>query len=178
MTITLRNVLIVTLAVVLGSWAVYAMSQHVLGSQSVDKPTNLEHHYRDFAFFNATTTTATSTNDVAQDVNSRGMDIKGAKKITMYFTHGGTATTSTGGARFRVQVSPDRVNWYDFSRLLGTDVSKTATSTVTVQGATSTVAYAVDIEGWALEGLRCISNELNAPLGTDGEQSCSAWAEF
>lgn len=181
MTIITRNVLTVAVAVLalaLSLWMVYAVTQHAYGLQTADKLTRNEHHYISHKFFSATTTTATSTQDTTQDPTALGMDIKGAKKAVAYLTHGGTATTSTGGAVFKVQVSPDRVTWYDFSRLLGSDVSETATSSVTIQGATSTVRVALDLDNVTYEGLRCVSTEINTPLGTDGEQSCDVWVQF
>jgi hypothetical protein len=62
--------------------------------------------------------------------------------------------------------------------MLGMDVSATATSTVTVQAATSTTAAALDITNKTFYAIRCISTELAAPLGTDGESTCIASAEF
>lgn len=154
-------------------------TQEVFGAQTSDQSTKLEHHYIQHTFFSATTTSATSTQDSTEDPNSVGMDIKGAKKVTMLFTHGGAATTSTTGATFKVEVSPDGGStWHTFNRLLGSDVSQTATSSVTIQAATSTVWASLDLVNTAFDRLRCISTELVAPLGTDGEQTCKAIAEF
>ena len=145
-----------------------------LGAQISDQSTSTEFHYKGFTFLSATSTNATSTNST----DSLGMDIKGAKKIVAYFSHGGTATTSTGGARFRLQVSPNQTDWYDLDRLLGSDVSQTATSSVTIQGATSTTMVKADIQFGTWERLRCVSSRLSFPLGVDGEQTCTAYAEY
>src|SRR5258708_5855654 len=83
-----------------------------------------------FTFYRATTTNATST------AGGLGFfKIVGAKKVTMYFTHGGTATTSTAGAAFKVETSRDGAVWNVYNKLLGADLSSTATSTYTIQGA-------------------------------------------
>jgi hypothetical protein len=129
--------------------------------------------YQNYTFFSATTTTATSTN--VSDGGSY-LVINNAKKITMYFTHGGTATTSTTGARFNVQTTRDGTNWDNFNQLI--DSSGNATTSYTIQGATSTAYAAVDISKNAFYGIRCISTELASPLGTDGEQTCAASVDF
>lgn len=131
--------------------------------------------YSTKTLLSATTTSATSTNLTG---GGGYMVINNAKKVTMYFTHGGVATTSTAGGRFRVQTSRDGETWHDFNKLIGADVSSTATSTYTIQGATSTVPVALDLSDDTFYAIRCISQELAAPLGTDGEQSCVATAEF
>lgn len=145
------------------------------GAVTFTTPTQPDHTYKNFTFFSATTTTATSTN--TSDGGGYFV-INGAKKVTMYFTHGGTATTSTTGAAFKVQSTRDGANWDTFNKLIGADLSSTATSTYTIQGATSTVPVALDISDDTFYAVRCISTELATPLGTDGEQTCQASAEF
>lgn len=145
------------------------------GAVTFTTPTGPVDTYKNFTFFSATTTSATSTN-----VTGGGgyFVIAGAKKVTMYFTHGGTATTSTTGATFKVETSRDGVIWNPFNKLLGTDMSSTATSSYAIQGATSTVPVALDLSDDVFYGLRCHSTEFAAPLGTDGESTCIASAEF
>lgn len=145
------------------------------GSVTFTTPTQPTETYKNFTFFSATTTTATSTNTTD---GGGYFIIAGAKKVIMYFTHGGTATTSTTGAMFKVQGTSDGLTWVDLSRLLGPDVSATATSTYTIQGATSTLPVAVDLTNKTFYGIRCISVELTGALATDGEQTCQASAEF
>ena len=137
-----------------------------------------------YAFFKGTSTTtvagltgATSTN--ATTTNDAGFfNISGAKRVEVFFQHGGIATTSTGTSTFSVQVSPDGVNWYNFGRL----VSSTS-STPTIQpssllpAATSTEMYGLDLRTDAFYGLRCIIY-FAGTSGTAGENSCSAYAEY
>lgn len=133
------------------------------------------HSYKNFTFFNATTTTATSTN--VSDGGSY-LVINGARKVTMYFTHGGTATTSTTGARFTVQTTKDGVIWDNFSKLIGPDLSSTATSSYAIQGATSTAPVGLDLSDDTFYAIRCIATEYAGALATDGEHTCSASVEF
>ncbi len=128
-------------------------------------------------FLSATTTSATSTSETRIPANQT-LRIEGAKKVTALFTHGGVATTSTGGAKFNLEVSTDGTTWHAFNKLVGADVSSTATSTVTIQGATSTVVVSMNLVNDTYRFMRCIVNELNAPLGVDGESTCAAFAEF
>jgi hypothetical protein len=95
----------------------------------------------------------------------------------MYFTHGGTATTSTTGSKFSVQTTKDLVTWNDFNKLIGADVSSTATSTYTILGATSTVPVALDLSDDTFYAIRCISTEIAGALATDGEATCTASIE-
>mgnify|MGYP001562234742 FL=1 len=145
-----------------------------LGSVTSNQSTQQPFSYQQYTFFTATTTTATSTN-----LSDGGgyFIIKGAKKVVMYFTHGGTATTSTAGQKFTVQSTVDGTTWADFNKLIGADVSSTATSTYTILGATSTVPVALDLSDDAFFAVRCVSTEFSV-LGTMGEATCTAAAEF
>jgi len=148
----------------------------VFGAQTVDRSCTTENHIKDFSFFSATTTNATSTSD-----GSIGMDIKCAEKVTFFLTHGGVATTSTGTNIFNVQVSSDEgTTWYDFNKL----VQNVATSSnawqldrVTVGAATSTTVVSLDIKNDTFSRARCISIETGA-AGQQGEATCTAVAEF
>jgi hypothetical protein len=145
-----------------------------IGATTSNQPTQQPYSYQQFTFFTATTTTATSTNTAVGDF----FIIKGAKKVTMYFTHGGTATTSTTGQYFKVQSTRDGTNWNDFNKLIGADVSSTATSTYIISGATSTVPVALDLSDDTFYGIRCVSTEIAGAVATDGEATCLGTAEF
>ncbi len=175
MTLSIKHFIIAgcALAILLGAFLFGVALAH--GEVTFGMQTEIN-SYQTFTFFTATTTTATSTNTAA---GSGGyFVIAGAKKVTMYFTHGGTATTSTTGARFAIQTSRDGTNWDNFSKLIGADLSSTATSTYTIQGATSTVPVALDLSDDTFYAVRCISNEIASPLATDGEQTCQAAATY
>lgn len=141
-------------------------------------------HYQFFASSTvaakyATTTSATSTNLVAYfDSSGRlvdgALDVRGAKKVTLYFSRGDTTGQgNTGLSVFSVEVTPDRSTWYDFNRLLGQDVSETATSSVTINAATSTTVVHMDLDNQTYQAVRCIVVET-----TDGEHTCAATVEY
>lgn len=171
MTRTKQLIVVLMIAVV----GVLTYAGVAFGSVSFTSSTQPTHTYKNFTFFSATTTSATSTN-----VSDGGqyLVITGAQKVTMYFTHGGAATTSTAGAAFKVQTTKGDGTWNDFNKLIGADLSSTATSSYTIQGATSTVPVALDLSDDTFYGVRCISTEIASPLGTDGEQTCAASVEF
>lgn len=130
--------------------------------------------FQDHSFFQATTTTATSTNlSVPADGAFR---IAGAKKVTFYFSRGGTTGANTGTSRFELEVSPDGTNWYDFNRMMvdntATSTAWTSTSTA-ITAATSTVIVSMDLFRNTFYAVRCIVYET-----TDGEHTCKATAEF
>lgn len=135
-------------------------------------------HYNFFATSStdttyATTTTATSTGmtpyfDASGRLDNGTADIRGAKKVTFYFGRG-TGGGNTGNSQFKVQVSPDGTNWYDFNKLRGPDVSNTATSSYTIVAATSTAAVSMDLTYDVYKFARCIVNET-----TDGTHYCAA----
>lgn len=123
-----------------------------------------------YSFFEATTTTAVSTNLSAGD---GWFKIAGAKKVVLYFSRGGATGPNLGNSRFDIDVTPDGTNWYDFSRLFLADKDQTATSTVTVAAGTSTTIASLDLEDQGFVGIRCSVTE-----NTDGEHTCKAQAEF
>lgn len=171
MTIPIRHVfasvLVIALVLMFAAYAYGAVTFTTSG-----KPSGT---YQNYTFFSATTTTATSTN-----VSGGGgyFVINNAKKVTMYFTHGGTATTSTTGATFKVLTTRDGSTWREFRKLIGPDVSSTATSSYAIQGATSTEAVALDLSDDTFYGIACVSTEFAGALATDGEQTCTASAEW
>ena len=152
---------------------VFLFVAYAYGSVTFTVPTQQVNTYQNFSFFSATTTNATSTAD-----GGGGLVITGAKKVTMYFTHGGVATTSTAADKFKIQTTQDGSTWDDFLKLIGADVSSTATSTYTIQGATSTVPVALDLSDDTFYAIRCISVEIAGAAATDGEHTCKASVEF
>lgn len=132
-----------------------------------EKPTFTNH-----TFFTATTTSATST---ASSVNpDRVVRLDGADKATFYFSRGGAFGPNTGSSKFEVEVSPDGNTWYDFPQLLvmgGT--TDTASSTVWITAATSTVVASMNLTYHTFHFARCQVVEV-----TDGEHSCSISVEY
>lgn len=140
--------------------------------------------YRTYEFFQSSTTasvmnsvvatgtvgTTVSTNftaffDPNGQLNNGVMDIRGAKTVSLFFTRGGSfAAANLGTTTFSVQVTPDGVNWYDFSKLVNstsTSVSNAGVVTSAVIGATapgniatSTLRYSMDLSTEKFLGLR------------------------
>lgn len=130
-----------------------------------------------YTFFTATTTTATST--TAAGSNDPGfMKIAGAKDVDFYFSRGDTkGTGNSGSTQFKIQVTPDGVNWFDYNELGQVTFSVTDNQFYTRSG-TTTISAATSTQLWAMEdiayyGVRCI-----AIRATDGEASCSATANY
>lgn len=130
-----------------------------------------------YTFFNATTTTATST--TASSPSDPGfLRVGGASDVIFYFTRGDTKGTGNSGSTvFKVQVTPDGVNWFDYNELgqvINTttgDTYFTRVTSATISAATSTLQYAMD--DMSYYGVRCI-----AVRTTDGEATCKATATF
>jgi hypothetical protein len=139
--------------------------------------------YRVFDFFAtstsginyATTTNATST-DITPfwDSNGRldtGMaHIAGAKRVTLYFTRGSTSANA-GSSTFKIQVTPDGTNWYDYNKLIqntATTSQNTSVASVAITG-TSTVITSLDLFYDNFYGIRC-----NVRIATDGTALCKA----
>lgn len=140
------------------------------GSITFDNPT-LENRYQNHTFFTATTTTATSTN--SHIVPDRQLRVDGAEKVTFRFSRGGATGPNTGASLFMVEATPDGSTWYDVNRMLLNDLTSSATSSVTITAATSTVVASVDLTNHAWYAVRCIVIET-----TDGNHSCDASVEF
>lgn len=156
------------LAIVFGS-ALHA-SKASAANVALQLTTPTPNSYQFENFFTATTTSATSTN-----ITGGGgyLPIAGAKHVTFYFSRGGAYSANTGSSKFEVEVTPDGTNWYDFSRLYLMDTSKTATSTVWITAATSTVVASMDLDNQTFFGVRCQVVEI-----TDGEHTCKAAVDF
>lgn len=159
---------LLAVAVVLGASVLAGVAAATQATVFKNQPTGDSRYH---TFFSATTTSATSTQNVLPE--EQRLDIGGAKKLVMYFSRGGSTGPNTGVSRFEVEVSPDGTNWYDFSRMYLTDVSQTGTSSVSISAATSTTVASVDLEDSAFKYLRCQVVEV-----TDGDHTCKAYVEF
>ena len=140
---------------------------------SFTTPTQPADTYKNFTFFSATTTTATSTNTTD---GGGYFIVAGAKEVVMYFSRGGATGANTGSTNFKVQVSPDGSNWYDYSKLIqnaATSTDPTSLSSVTIAAATSTTITGLDMDNFTFFAVRCIAVET-----TDGDHTCKASAEF
>lgn len=131
--------------------------------------------YQTFNFFTSTSTTATSTNTGG---GGGYFKIAGAKNVIFYFSRGDTkGNGNSGSSVFRVQVTPDGVNWFDYPELgqvinsATADVFFTRSMLVTVPAGTSTQMWAMEDTGFY--AARCIANRV-----TDGESTCKASADF
>lgn len=121
-------------------------------------------------FFSATTTSATSTTQSENTV----LPVDGAEKVSFLFSRGGASGPNTGSSKFEVECSADYgSNWFDCPRLLLNDLNKTASSTIWITAATTTVVASLDVEHLAITSVRCQVTEV-----TDGEHTCKAYAEY
>lgn len=131
-----------------------------------------------YSFFNGATTTGTNAVQQATSTNTTDgtglLVIAGAKKVTVFFGHGGTATTSTATSTFRIQGTADMSNWYDMKFQQST--STTYQTNNSIAGATSTVPFSLDVTN-AYYAIRCIATGGGA-VGSQGEHTCSGSAEF
>ncbi len=177
----------------------------VYGNQTQDTPAIGGGIYRTYEFF-ATTTAgavaiATSTNATSSNItaapdangiwNTGVMDIRGAKRVTVYFTRGSAfSTANSGTSTFAIQVSPDGTNWYYENKLVVSTSSPAGTSLsgtmplwgpfVTIGAAnasgivgTTTLHYSLDLTSETYQAMRCI-----VQTATDGSGSCFASASF
>lgn len=125
---------------------------------------------QDFAFFTATTTSAISTNTALGEY----FKIAGARRVTLYFSRGGAVSPNTGISDFKIQVTPDGTNWYDYNNLRLNSITSgypSLTASSTISAATSTNIAIMDTLGFY--GIRCVVTET-----TDGEHTCRGTAEF
>jgi len=139
----------------------------------------------------ATSTSATSTS-ITSWVNDKGeidngyFVIAGAKEVNLLFKRGDATFGggNTGTTTFKIQVTQDATNWYDYNQLQRITTTTTGdtyftrvastnsgASDTNVGAATSTILYKMDDLGWF--GVRCIVVE-----ETDGEHSCQATASY
>lgn len=159
---TIATMIFVTLFVII------AFATGVFGAVSFQDNTKTQ-AYEYHSLLAATTTTATSTN-----ISGGGgyAVIAGAKKVTAYFSRGGTAGANTGSTLFKIQVSPEGSTWQDWGKLVQSTSTVTQT-TAAITAATSTLLYGVDIDQEAFYGIRCVAVET-----TDGEHTCAVGVEF
>lgn len=158
------GVLITSLFMLLG-FAVYAVAEVNFST------TTQEDSYQNFSFLSATTTTATSTNLTG---GGGYATIAGATEVAFVFSRGGATGPNTGSTQFKVQVTPDGSNWYDYNTLFqnaATGTAPTTLASVTIAAATSSVVTYMQNLGWY--GVRCIAVET-----TDGDHTCSAAITF
>lgn len=155
---------------VLAAIALVAPAPQAEAGQTYNAPV-LTNSFVNHSFFNSTTTSATSTNAAA--TGDRVLRLDGADKVTFYFSRAWAAGGNAGTSRFEIEVSPDGVNWYDFNRLYLGDVSKTATSSVSISAATSTTYASMDIEHSAYRFARCQVVET-----MDGAHTCTASVQY
>lgn len=127
----------------------------------------------------ATTTSATSTNIIPYWTTDGRKDngylvIAGAEKATFYFSRGGVTNPNTGSTLFKIQVSDDGTNWYDYGNLSSaTTTASTGVSSYTITAATTTDLLSMDLTNDNFYAARCIVVET-----TDGEHSCRASVQF
>lgn len=134
----------------------------------VNKTTGYTEYY---TFFNATTTTATSTNTTNGDGR---FVVAGAKNVTLYFSRGGVVAPNTGSTLFKIEVSPDGSTYYPYNVLtqnVATSTYPAVVSTVSIGAATTTTL--VQMRDLGFYSIRCVAIET-----TDGEHTCKAEAEF
>ncbi len=159
------------------------LTPHVFGASTqvpgvtlhtVNPPAGTQDFY---TFFSATTTNATSTT-AASSQDPGFLRIGGAADVMFFFSRGDTkGTGNAGSSLFKVQVTPDGVNWFDYNELgqiINTPDANTFFTRVgstTISAATSTLQYAM--EDISYYGVRCITVR-----ATDGEASCKAVANF
>lgn len=168
----------------------FIQGKKALGNVSQDSPRGGLSGYQNYTFFAsstsqiiyATTTTATSTNitpwvDASGRIDNGYFVVAGAKRVQFYFTRGDKlGGGNTGNTVFKVQVSPDGSNWYDYNSLFAnssTTLTSSSAATVTVSAATSTVLTALDLAKFTPYAVRCIVVET-----TDGSHECSASADW
>ena len=154
-------------------------------SKDMQTPSAVYQNYNFFASTTsqtnyATTTSATSTNITPYWTTDGRKDngylvIAGAEKVTFYFQRGDTSGQgNSGSSTFKVQVSNDGTNWYDYGNLnSATSSSPTALSQYVISAATSTVPLSLDLTNDSFYAVRCIVVET-----TDGEHSCRASASW
>ncbi len=152
----------------------------VFGAVTSRISTNNPREVQAYTLLNATTTNATSTNITD---GSGSVYLAGAKKVTFFFTHGGTATSSTASSTLSVEVSGDNSTWIAYNKLIDNVTNSisqnlTRVASVTIEGATSTKTYSMDMQQDSFLYARCIATEPTAQAFTSGEHTCKALVEY
>jgi len=142
-----------------------------IGNITKNKPTGDTEYFQFFQ--NATTTTATSTNN---NVGDGAFKIAGAKNVHLFFSRGGVNGPNTGSTLFKIQVSPDCTanNWFDYNTLTlnqATTSYPNANASFLIGASTSTLVAKMRDLGFC--SIRAIVLET-----TDGEHQVKAVAEF
>jgi hypothetical protein len=175
---------VIVLTMLFTAFSLFWMVEKAQGQITINQPTsdNLFVNYTFFATSTtdtqlATTTTATSTNQTAYNdengvIDSGKIDLRGAEKVTFYFSRSSFGG-NTGASKFFVEVSPDCSVWYPYYKLVGTDSASTATTTVTISAATTTVAYSMNLEDDAYQCARVAVQEF-----TDGKHGAAATIQY
>lgn len=214
MTLTFKQIVVgstlVILGIALGLILVYR-AHIAFGGQSSDSVA-LTSIYRTYDFFASTTaaatiatsTTATSTNinallDSNGVWNNGAMDIRGAKKVDVYFTRGAALGGSMlGTSTYAIQVTPDGTNWYYFNRLVVSTSSPssqianmfiaasdpTMNTPITIDDgvagglATTTLHYMMDLSSAGFQAMRCIARQVATSTTPNGTNQCQAAATF
>ncbi len=176
---------------------------HARGALTNDQPA-IANQYRTYEFFQSSTTasvmngviatstgTAISTNftsfyDQNGVLNDGTLDIRGVKKVSLFFTRGGAfGANGIGTTTFTVEVSPDfGTTWYSYTKLVqstSTSVSNTMTQPNAIIGdtsgiaadATSTLRFSMDLSTEGFSKMRC-----KAVTTVDGSASCMAAATY
>jgi len=131
----------------------------------------------DWTFLNATTTTATSSSKM----------VKGAKRISFYFQRGGLVEANVGSTTFQVEISNNStatkddgstLNWVVYNRLIDNVTNAnseqlTRVGSVTIEAATSTKIYSMDLETDIIGSVRVGVTE-----ATDGEHTVKALISY
>jgi hypothetical protein len=192
--LTLKQVALSTILVsVIGFVLAMTLSHIALGATgnlSIAQSA-LSDQYRTYEFFasttdnsvTATTTTATSTNitpfyDSNGKYDDGSFDVRGAKKVSVFFSRDAGTGKNDGSSLFTVQVTKDGTNWVNYNKLIS-NVSNTNAQTLTrvasvsISAATSTVMVGVDVQNDSFKAIRCVVTET-----TDGSHSCSASATY
>ncbi len=117
------------------------------------------------------------------------LDIRGAKKVTIFFTRGGAfAANSVGTTTFSVEVTPDfttsGATWYTYPKLVqstSTTITNANTQPNAIIGdttgaaadATSTLRFSMDLSTEGFSKMRC-----KIVTTVDGSASCMAAATY
>ena len=175
----------ITTVIILGVG--FLLRSYVFGevSKDIQTPTAVYQNYNFFASTTGQTNYATTTSATSTDItpywttdgrkDSGYLLIAGAEKVTFYFQRGDTTGQgNTGTSTFKVQVSNDGTNWYDWN-LLVTATTSTATTlaSVSIEAATSTIPASLNLDYATPYAVRCIVIET-----IDGEHSCKATVSY
>lgn len=169
----------------------FANPFHAESSISKDNQSNVTQGFRNYEFFDSlssttipyqvgTTSSATSSDVVYTDTSGRidngYLLTRDAKAVTVYFSRSSEVGANSGSSIFRIQVSDDGVNWYDYNKLVS-NVTNTNAQTLTRVNSVTLTGTSTSINtleaGDAFFAIRCIVQEV-----TDGTHRCRASARY